>query len=230
MANVENNQIKRNKLVFLITKTKRVEKWSAMEDKLLMIVAGNYGYRNWKAISGHFPGRTSIQCSARYKRIMPGFNKGLWSQREDSALLRLIKLHGKDWSTLSKYMGNRTGKQIRDRYLNTLDPDLARIKFTDEEDQKILELYLKYGSKWTTISKCLKGRSGDMVKNRFYSVIKNRLKALSPLPTTNLGEKDKPWDNSHIIEDYNMALNRTKDEGLNVNRDLGFTNDTNLTR
>ena len=39
----------------------------------------------------------------------------------------------------------RTGKQIRDRYLNVLDSILNIEKFTKEEDNKIIELYIK---KW----------------------------------------------------------------------------------
>jgi hypothetical protein len=166
-------------IIFLITKAKPTNVWTAMEDKLLMIVAGNYGYRNWKAISSHFPGRSSIQCSARYKRIKPGYNKGLWSPKEDSSLLRLIKQHGRDWSKISKIMKNRTGKQIRDRFLNTLDSALVRGRFSHDEDVLIQDLYARYGSRWTTISKHLPGRSGDMIKNRFFSVLKNQQKEIA---------------------------------------------------
>jgi hypothetical protein len=167
---------KNKKILFLITKTRRVKKWTAMEDKLLMIIASNYGYCNWKSVSNHFPGRSAIQCSARYKRIKPGFHKGLWSLKEDTLLLKLIKLHGKDWSTISMIMGNRSGKQIRDRYLNTLNPELIKARFTEDEDALIQKLYMKYGSKWTTIARYIPGRSGDMIKNRFYSVLRNEQK------------------------------------------------------
>ena len=66
-------------------------------------------------------------------------------------------------------MPYRTGKQIRDRFLNVLDNNLNREKFTFEEDQKIIKLYKSYGKSWSRIAKSLKGRTGDMVKNRFYS-------------------------------------------------------------
>jgi hypothetical protein len=161
-------------LIFLITKVRHFKKWTAMEDKLLMFVSRNYGCRNWKAIASHFPGRTQIQCSAHYKRIKPGYNKGLWSHKEDMQLIKLIKLHGKNWCKLSKLMINRTGKQIRDRYLNSLDPNLKRSKFTPNEDLLIQKLYKKYGSKWTLIAGKLPGRSGDMIKNRFYSLVKTK--------------------------------------------------------
>jgi hypothetical protein len=161
-------------LIFLITKVRKFKKWTAMEDKLLMFVSKNFGCRNWKAIASHFPGRTQIQSSARYKRIRPGYNKGMWSHKEDMQLIKLIKLHGRDWSTLSSLLVNRTGKQIRDRYLNSLDPGLNKAGFSRGEDILIQKLYKKYGSKWTVIASQLPGRSGDMIKNRFYSVVKSQ--------------------------------------------------------
>lgn len=36
-------------------------------------------------------------------------------------------------------MDGRSSKQIRERFLNNLDPDINKEKFTPEEDQIILE-------------------------------------------------------------------------------------------
>jgi hypothetical protein len=163
---------KPDKLIFLINKVRKVKKWTSMEDKLLMIVSGNYGHKNWNAIASHFEGRTAIQCCARYKRIRPGGIKGIWTAREDKKVLKLVKQYGRDWGLISKIMVSRTGKQIRDRYLNSLDPNLNKGKFLAYEDEIIIKQYLKFGSKWTKISSYLQGRSGDMVKNRFYTFLK----------------------------------------------------------
>ena len=38
---------------------------------------------------------------------------------------------------------------------------------------KIYIKYLEYGTKWSKIAKFLKGRSENMIKNRFYTKIKN---------------------------------------------------------
>ena len=72
-------------------------------------------------------------------------------------------------------MTNRTGKQIRDRYLNYLDTNVKKEKFSLEEDKNLRELYLKYGSKWTKISKYIDGRTPEMIKNRFYSFWKSKI-------------------------------------------------------
>ncbi|CAD8166503.1 unnamed protein product [Paramecium octaurelia] len=69
-------------------------------------------------------------------------------------------------------MEGRSSKQIRERFLNNLDPEINREKFTIQEDQIILEQYRIYGPKWSEIAKMLNRRPENQVKNRFYSYIK----------------------------------------------------------
>lgn len=52
----------------------------------------------------------------------------------------------------------RTGKQIRERFINKLNPDIRSDPWTKEEDIIVMEAYQKYGSRWTDISKLLSGR------------------------------------------------------------------------
>jgi len=85
-----------------------------------------------------------------------------------------VNKFGKCWSKISNYLGSRNGKQIRDRFLNVLDPEIKKDKFTDEEDEKLIQLYHQYGTKWSTIVKAFPQRTSDMIKNRFYSSIKKR--------------------------------------------------------
>ena len=146
--------------------------WTSEEDKILIQKAKEYNCKNWSQIASFIKDRTAIQCSARYKRIQPGITKGAWTQEEDNELIKLYKEHGKNWSEISKFMPHRTGKQIRDRFLNALDDNLNKEKFSKEEDEKIIKLYKSYGNSWCRIAKRLKGRTGDMVKNRFYSSLK----------------------------------------------------------
>lgn len=149
--------------------------WSKEEDDILIEKSKEYGYKNWALVAAFIPGRTAIQCSARYKRIQPGLVKGAWTPEEDKELLRLFKYYGKNWSNISKSMPKRTGKQIRDRFLNALDENLKKDKFSIEEDKKVIKWYKVYGNAWCKIAKKIKGRTGDMVKNRFYSSLKNHI-------------------------------------------------------
>ena len=149
--------------------------WTKEEDEILIQKTIEHNYKNWSAVASFIPGRTAIQCSARYKRIQPGLIKGAWTPEEDQELLRLYKYYGKNWSNISRSMPQRTGKQIRDRFLNALDDNLKKEKFSDDEDRKVLKWYKVYGNSWSKIAKKIKGRTGDMVKNRFYSSLKNHV-------------------------------------------------------
>jgi hypothetical protein len=47
--------------------------------------------------------------------------------------------------------------------------------WTDEEDNLILDMHLKYGGNWKKIALELPGRPADAIKNRYYSTLKKRL-------------------------------------------------------
>ena len=163
---------KKKRKQFKLKFIKKPMNWTQSEDKILIEKAKENNYKNWAKTASYIKGRTAIQCSARYKRIKPGLIKGSWTQEEDNQLLKLYKQYGKNWSDISKFMPYRTGKQIRDRFLNALDKNLNKEKFSEEEDEKIIKWYYVYGNSWCKIATKLKGRTGDMIKNRFYSSLK----------------------------------------------------------
>ena len=69
-------------------------------------------------------------------------------------------------------MLKRNAKQIREHYINKLDPNINWKPFEQIEDMLILAMFKQWGKKWSKISKVLNGRPENMVKNRFYSHIK----------------------------------------------------------
>ena len=163
------NEIKKHKEI------KKINFWTEEEDKILKEIAKKFNYKNWNWIAEFIPGKNSIQCSSRFRRIRPGIIKGPWKKEEDIKLLSLYEKYGKNWAAISKEMPHRTGKQIRDRFLNSLDTRYNKRKFSKEEDKMILKYHEIYGNKWSEIAKKLKSRTGDMIKNRFYSSLKRKL-------------------------------------------------------
>lgn len=116
--------------------------------------------------------RNENQCLHRYRRISQfGAHRKIWSPEEDETIRKLMKKVGKNWKLLAEMLGTKTGKQIRERFINKLDPKIKKEDWTDEEDRKIIELFSQIGRKWSEISKFLPGRPENKIKNRFYSYI-----------------------------------------------------------
>jgi hypothetical protein len=173
------------KQIFHIKKTFRRVNWTTEEDHILVSLAKPVGRNSWTEISKHLPGKDSYMCFLRYRSIRPGLKKGSWSEVEDRLILQGLRLFNKQWSQIAKYyFTNRTAKQIRDRYINYLDPSIKKGQFTPAEDLIIAKFYQIYGSRWTLIQRHLPLRSADSIKNRYNSSIKRNRRFM---PLINLG-------------------------------------------
>lgn len=149
--------------------------WTKEEEEILFSLGNKKNKKKWILISNKLNCKKSpSQCFYHYKAHSPNIRHNQWTSEEDSQIKELYAKYGKKWEKISKLMGNRTGKQIRDRFINRLDKGVFRRKFTAEEDKKLFELYLKHGHSWSKIAEEMKDRSGDMIKNRFYSFIKKK--------------------------------------------------------
>ena len=106
-------------------------------------------------------------------------NKGTkrqpWQAHEDEKVIELVSKHGQSWALIASMMDGRSGKQIRDRYLNKLRPDIKIDEWTKEEDNQLIGYFHEHGRKWSKIATLLPGRTEGQVKNRFYSHISKRM-------------------------------------------------------
>lgn len=154
------------------------QRWTAEEDKLLVAAVNTRGARHWKTIASLVPGRDDAQCLQRWsKTLKPGITKGRWAEWEDATLLRLVKQLGPCWGRIAEEIDGRTSKQVRQRWCFQLDPSLKHGAFNQEEDEQLLELYEKYGSRWSRISQEMVGRTADAVKVRHKSLQKQQQRA-----------------------------------------------------
>nr|XP_020473974.1 uncharacterized protein LOC109970622 isoform X2 [Monopterus albus] len=94
-----------------------------------------------------------------------------WTQEEDENLRILINNFGKkDWKTIASFLPGRTEFHCRHRWKKHLDPGLVKGYWSKEEDEKIIELVNKYGTKqWTLIARHLKGRLGKQCRDRWHN-------------------------------------------------------------
>lgn len=149
--------------------------WSEEEDKILCSLAGSDNKKSWKSISILLNNKTPSQCFYRFHSLNSPVLKKNWTTEEDKIIKEFVKTHGKKWDEIAKMLKLRSAKQIKERFLNKLDESLIRSKFTEEEDQRIICFYIKYGSKWSFIAKNFQGRTADMLKSRFYSNLQKRI-------------------------------------------------------
>ncbi|CAD8086935.1 unnamed protein product [Paramecium sonneborni] len=104
-----------------------------------------------------------------------------FTQEEDYHLSILYDEYKNDenrWKQIAQKMNKitqiyRTSKQLRERWINYLDPSLIRIKdpWSDREDLELVYQIQQKGKKWTEIAKQLK-RNENQVKNRFNGLLK----------------------------------------------------------
>ncbi|XP_059263027.1 myb-related protein B isoform X2 [Mustela nigripes] len=101
-----------------------------------------------------------------------------WTHEEDEHLRTLVRQFGQqDWKFLASHFPNRTDQQCQYRWLRVLNPDLVKGPWTKEEDQKVIELVKKYGTKqWTLIAKHLKGRLGKQCRERWHNHLNPEVK------------------------------------------------------
>ena len=79
------------------------------------------------------------------------------------------------WSDLAETIKGRTGKQVRERWYNHLDPSVNKGPWTASEMVTLHEVHSRLGNQWSKIAETLPGRTQNHIKNRWNS-IKRKMK------------------------------------------------------
>lgn len=106
-----------------------------------------------------------------------------WTTNEDNLLIQLVQEGAQPikWSDVALRVGDRTGKQCRERYLNHLTPKLRVEEWSAQEDVTLCKLYQIIGSKWAVMAKIIKGRTDNNIKNRFHHIRRRLEKEVSKI-------------------------------------------------
>lgn len=104
--------------------------------------------------------------------------KGGWTEQEDDMLSKTVKLfNGKNWKKIAECFPGRSDVQCLHRWQKVLNPDLVKGPWTKEEDDRIIELVKKYGSKkWSVIAQSLPGRIGKQCRERWHNHLNPEIK------------------------------------------------------
>ena len=104
-----------------------------------------------------------------------------WGGLEDASMASLVTQYGtRHWGLIASKLGNRTGKQCRERWHNQLDPAIKKESWSRSEEELLMTLHSRYGNKWAEISKFIEGRTDNAIKNHFNSA-KRRLVRMTPV-------------------------------------------------
>lgn len=133
--------------------------------------------KNWEPIAKKLNrGKAPRDCQERWTRYLkPGSRKGQWTDDEDAIVVDAVQHSIEDpftrWSDLAQKLPGRVGKQVRDRWVNHLNPAINHLPFSREDDLLLWEGHHILGKRWVEISsKYFKGtRSENHIKNRWYS-------------------------------------------------------------
>jgi myb proto-oncogene protein len=114
-----------------VTKRK-VKTWTSEEDTQLLELYQRLPKR-WADIAALMVDRNENQCLHRFRRLsMVGRSHKIWSAEEDETIRKLIRKYGKNWKLLSELLGTKNGKQIRERFINKLDPAIRKEDWTEQ--------------------------------------------------------------------------------------------------
>ena len=154
-----------------------------------------------------------------------------WTQQEDELLEQIIreKGHTRKWKEIAEELNARSdlevyrhGRQCRERWNNHLDPNISRGPFTEEEDIKLFQIYKEVGKKWAEISKRMKNRTENAVKNRFNSLLKKfkNLQSASISEVQSIISTESDLDNTRFEKKFvDQFLQQSHTGGSKVKRE-----------
>lgn len=152
--------------------------WTKDDDLRLTEVMKKYkNPRDWEPIAKeHGAGKSAKECHERWIRYLkPGVRKGQWTDHEDAIVIEAVTTSSEQpftrWSDLAQRLPGRVGKQIRDRWVNHLNPNINHLPFSREDDLLLWDGHKKLGKRWVEISTKFfhSSRSENHIKNRWYS-------------------------------------------------------------
>lgn len=101
------------------------------------------------------------------------FSRKPFTPDEDAKLVEIVSVQPfLNWQYIASLLPGRTARQCRERWSEYLNPSIKFQPWTNTEDSLLVQLVQTYGNRWTLISKMFNGRTGNDVKNRWYSHLK----------------------------------------------------------
>ncbi|EGR33540.1 myb-like DNA-binding domain protein, partial [Ichthyophthirius multifiliis] len=125
----------------------------------------------------------SEQCNSVQKSIHKQKNKRQakakkmpWTDEQDQKIIELVQEHGpQKWTYIAEHIPGRIGKQCRERWYNHLNPEINKFPWQKDEEWILFLCHRHFGNKWAYITRYLRGRTDNAIKNHWNSSMKKRI-------------------------------------------------------
>ncbi len=203
-----------------INKEVYTKEWTNEENEILIQQYFKLGNKNLRKLSELIKTKSTQQINYRIKKLELKAKMRSFTRQDDLKIIELVEIYGTNWEIISKNFPDFSAEMLEERYNNKLDPKLKRTKFSEEEDEKIVALYSKYGNNWKEIASYFPDRNANMIKNRFYSFLKKK----NNIQGVNSSDKT-----SSYIESSSIITTSNNDLLINSNDNFKFQyNNINL--
>ena len=209
----ETNDIVKDKTYNINKPIIKKGKWTEEEDSLLIKYVNKFGVGKWNIIERYIVGRTRKQIRQRYinnikvKTISEEIKQNISCNSDSSS--DEDESNNKDKDILKRLYKENNKKTI--------------FKWDEKLDKILLKEYFLNKRSWVKISQKIPGSSENSVKNRFYSLLRQKVNK-SKKEYSSISKSKSIFNNNDKNENNLMLLlekNNSKDEILTNNINIG---------
>jgi hypothetical protein len=164
--------------------------------------------QSWKKVAKEFGGSwTPQQIMFEWRKHIQATaggtaapKKGKWSKEEDDALIKAVAVLGRQWARVAQHVPGRTEMQVRERYVNHLDPEVESNRGFSGDELEVVRREVpnhtdpKSGRiSWSKVARLLPSRTDRQVKKAWERINRNNTSTKNAKGKRRKAKRN-PWD------------------------------------